>query len=66
MSRRSAGTLGVVLWAVSLLWATTFEEVTPKAMTIWAVASAVVVALTIAAARAMSRALRRAVLKDSE
>ena len=64
MSRRSAGTLGVVLWTVSLLWATTFEEVTPKAMAIWAVASAVVVALVIVLARVASRALRDAVLKD--
>ena len=64
MSRRNAATLGVVLWAVSLLWATTFEDVSPKAMAFWAVASALVVAAAILASRTASRALRRTVLKD--
>jgi fumarate reductase subunit C len=65
VSRRNAVTLGVVLWAVSLLWATTFDEVTPKAMAIWALASAVVVAAAILAARTASRALRNAVEDDT-
>lgn len=65
MSRRSAGTLGVVLWALSLLWATTFEDVSVKAMAIWAVASAVVVTVTIVAARTASRALKRAAGEDA-
>lgn len=53
--------LGVVLWALSLLWATTFEEVTPKAVAVWAVASAVVVTLATVLARTASLALKRAV-----
>jgi len=65
MSRRNAVTLGVVLWAVSLLWATTFEEVTPRAMAIWAVASALVIAAAILAARTVSRAMRNAVEDDA-
>lgn len=53
--------LGVVLWALSLLWATTFDEVTPKAVAVWAVASAVVIALATVLARTASQALKRAV-----
>lgn len=65
MSRRGAATLGVVLWAVSLVWATTFEEVTPRSVAVWAVASAVVIALATIAARTASRALKRAVGDDA-
>ena len=65
MTRRNAATLGVVLWALSLLWATTFEDVSVKAMLVWAVASAVVVALAIVVARTVSRAMKRAVGGDA-
>ncbi|HEV2890583.1 MAG TPA: hypothetical protein VGX28_09420 [Frankiaceae bacterium] len=65
MSRRNAFTLGVVLWALSLLWGTTFEDVSVRAIVVWGIASAVVIALATVAARAASRALRNAAGDDA-
>ena len=65
MTRKNAATLGVVLWAFSLLWSTTFEDVTPRSVAIWGVSSAIVIALATVAARTAARALKRAAGEDT-